>query len=286
MTIDYRATRNILVTTKGHAYDRERFVDMFDAIAAARPDLCWTHVEQPAINVFLKPETACDYAAIVFYDIPGLEIIGPQPPNARLHEPSGQWKIDFERLLEAGQPLIFLHHAICGWPAYPRYAEVIGGRYLFVPQEIDGVVHPDSGYVHDAPHFVYPVAEHPVTRGLEEGFELVGEPYLYEVFEDTVLPLMRCRYDFTVNGFYSTHLALQGKMHSREGWTPSPGSDLVVWARREKNSPIVYIQPGHDALSFDHPAFRRLLGNAIDWITGAEAREWARGAGAKGSGAG
>jgi trehalose utilization protein len=64
-------------------------------------------------------------------------------------------------------------------------------------------------------------------------------------------------------------------MYSRKDWVHPPGSDLVVWARREKNSPIVYIQPGHDALAFDHPGFRRLLGNAIDWATGPEARAWA-----------
>ena len=60
----------VLLITKGHAYDREPFYQLFDQPpvgASAR----WTHVEQPAAEVFFDPALAKDYDVFVFYDING-----------------------------------------------------------------------------------------------------------------------------------------------------------------------------------------------------------------------
>src|SRR5688572_3486061 len=60
----------ILLITKGHAYDREPFYQLFDQPpvgVSAR----WTHVEQPAAEVFFDPALAKDYDVFVFYDING-----------------------------------------------------------------------------------------------------------------------------------------------------------------------------------------------------------------------
>lgn len=275
MWIRYHAGRNLLVSPQGHPYDRGAFGRALDAVAKARPDLSWTQVDHPALGHVLHPDAIRDYSAILFYDLPGIELAGPN--GTVLHEPSPAFRASFEALLDAGMPMIFLHHAICGWPAWPRYAEVIGGRYLYRPQRINGVLHPDSGYVHHVRHRVEATGTHPVTAGLEAGFELTGELYLYEVFATDIVPLLRCPdYPFDRDHFYSSALALDGRRNARDGWEPGPGSDLLGWVRREKASPIVYLQPGHDAAAFDDPSFRRLLGNAIDWATSAEAAVWAR----------
>ena len=60
----------VLLITKGHAYDREPFYQLFDQPpvgASAR----WTHVEQPAAEIFFDPALAKDYDVFVFYDING-----------------------------------------------------------------------------------------------------------------------------------------------------------------------------------------------------------------------
>lgn len=280
--IRYHARRNILVSPRGHPYDRGAFGAALDGIAKTRPDLTWTQVDHPALERVLHPEAVRDYAAILFYDLPGIELAAPNGPV--LHEPSPVFRAHFESLLESGVPMIFLHHAICGWPTWSRYAEVIGGRYLYLPSLIDGELHPDSGYVHDVRHRLETVTPHPVTAGLESGFELTGELYLYEVVATDIVPLLRCPdYRFDREHFYSSALALHGRRNARDGWHPNPGSDLLAWARHEKASPIVYLQPGHDGATFSDPNFRRLLGNAIDWVTSPEAAARARSPGRSGA---
>ena len=49
-------------------------------------------------------------------------------------------------LLEAGQGFVFLHHALAGWPAWPGWAEVLGGRYHYAPASLRGRDWPDSGF--------------------------------------------------------------------------------------------------------------------------------------------
>src|SRR5262245_66552094 len=54
----------VLLITKGHPYDREPFYQLFD-----QPPLGttarWTHVEQPAAEVFFDPYNAKDYDVFV-----------------------------------------------------------------------------------------------------------------------------------------------------------------------------------------------------------------------------
>ena len=36
-------------------------------------------------------------------------------------------------LLTAGKGMVFLHHAIAGWPLWPEYGEVIGDAFFICP---------------------------------------------------------------------------------------------------------------------------------------------------------
>ena len=65
-------------------------------------------------------------------------------------------------------------------------------------------------------------------------------------------------------------------MHSREGWSHPAGSSLVGWVKSHRNSPIVYLQGGDDAVALGDGNYRRLVHNAIGWVASEEARAWAR----------
>ena len=74
------------------------------------------------------------------------------------------------------------------------------------------------------------------------------------------------------SNFYSAALAMQGEMNSNESWTHPKGSSLVAWVRWEKSSPIAYIQLGDGPSAYMDSNFRKLLNNAIDWVSSEEAK--------------
>ncbi len=270
--INYQGNNNLLVITKGHPFDKPAFFAMFDAMER----YTWTHVEQPAATHLFRSDVLGEYAAFVLYDLPGIQFRPGQAPE--FVEPPLAMRAGFEALLAGGQPFVFLHHAIAGWPCWDRYAEVIGGRYFYKAASYKGVWHEDSGYRHECRFSAEPVLDHPVTTGFEAGIEMIDELYLYDTFEAgdaDFLPLLRARYPFVDREFYSTREALAGRLYSNEGWSHKPGSDLIAWARRVGRSPIVYLQGGDGPAMYANAQFRRLLGNAIDWATGDAARAWA-----------
>ena len=267
--------KEILLITKGHPFQRDAFFQLFDAL----PGVVWTHVEQPAAQVFFEPKLAKPYDAFVLYDMPGIRFRNGAPPD--FLEPPASLERHIEELLESGFGLVFLHHAVAGWPAWPEYAEIVGGRFLYLPGELRGTPRQDSGYRHEVTHDVSVVADHPVTRGLPKTFPITDELYLYEVFEDDVVPLLRSSHEFVRDNFYSAaKVVREGKMFSNDGWQHESGSNLVGWVKHYRNSPIVYLQCGDDPRAYDNPNFRTLLGNAIEWVSSAEARDWARGSNA------
>ena len=263
--------KEILLITKGHPFQRGPFFELFDAL----PGVSWTHVEQPAAQVFFDPKLAKPYDAFVLYDMPGIRFRTGAPPD--FLEPPGDFVRNFEELLEQGFGLVFLHHAIAGWPAWPEYAEIVGGRFLYLPGSLRGSARQDSGYRHEVTHQVRVVADHPVTRGMPEMFSITDELYLHEVFEDDVVPLLRSDHAFVRDNFYSAaKVVREGKMFSNDGWEHSPGSNLIGWVKHYRNSPIVYLQCGDDPRAYGNPQFRTLLANAIAWASSPEARDWAR----------
>ena len=254
--------REILLVTKGHPYEREPFYDVFEQM----PDVNWTLAEQPAAQALFNIDEAQAYDAFVCYDMPGIEFRADGPPV--FTEPSARYKKHFLALLEAGHGFVFLHHAIAGWPAWPEYAEIIGGRFLYLPAQLRGAACQDSGYRHGITHNVSVVADHPVTAGVPAQFEITDELYLYEVFADDVEPLLASDYDFVRDNFYSAAKVVnEGKMFDNEGWEHAPGSNLIGWTRTFGNSRIVYLQCGDDPVAYANPHFQKLLSNAIAWVS-------------------
>lgn len=267
--IDYHPETRVLVSVKGHPYPRDAFFGMLESL----PGMTFTAVEQPASQAFFSPAGAADWDAFLLYDMPGIDF-STQPP--RLVAPPPAFVEGFLDLLEQGCGFVFLHHAIAGWPLWPEYADIVGGRFLYVPGELRKRQCPDSGYRHDVTYRASVEVEHPVTAGVERGFPLTDELYLYEVFEEDVIPLLRSDYCFDRDHFYSAAEAGLGRMYSNDGWEHSPGSNLVGWVKHYRNSPIVYLQPGDGETAYNSPQFRQLLGNALAWVASDAARCWAR----------
>ena len=253
---------NIALMTKGHPYEREPFCAMFDTM----PGVDWCLVEQPAAQALFDPEHARQFDAFVLYDMPGIRFRDGAPPE--FETPSASLKQNLQALLEQGHGFVFLHHAIAGWPAWPEYADLIGGRFNYLPATLRGCATQDSGYRHGVTHTVRVVDNHPVTQGLPAEFQITDELYLYEVFEDDIHPLLISEHEFVSENFYSAaKVVVEGKMYDNEGWHHDPGSNLIGWTRTPGNNRIVYLQCGDDPAAYANPHFRQLIANAIAWVS-------------------
>jgi type 1 glutamine amidotransferase len=168
--------------------------------------------------------------------------------------------------------LVFLHHALAGWPAWPGWAEVLGGRYHYAPAELRGEPWPDSGFRYAQYTARVIDRHHPVCAGVDD-FKLDDELYCCPVFADDVIPLLRA--DAPGGPFRETYREVLGTPGPGPAWQHPAPSDLIGWAKSAGRSPVVYIQPGDGPDTFGRSAYRRLVGNALAWVSSAEARSWA-----------
>ncbi len=261
--------KKVLLVTRGHPFARDPFYQIFEA----NEHIEYAAVEHPAAQYMFNPEFASNFDCYVMYDMPGIQFNPGGPPS--FIDPPQFYKDGVMAMLEAGFPLVIMHHTCAAWPAWPEWSEIVGSHFLYKPMKSRGIDKPDSGYIIDVPHTVSPAIDHPITAGIEP-FELVDEVYLAEVFEDSVTPLFTSNYEFTKENFYSADLALKGQMNSNEGWEHDPGSNLVGWIKTYKNSPIVYLQFGDGPATYGNPIFRKILQQAIDWACSDEAKAWAQ----------
>ena len=260
-TIKYGEPLNVLVAVKGHPFDRNALGAVFEEMEGVQASF----VDQPAAGRMMNPDAMAGFDALVLYDMPGIDFRAADGPG--FVEPEPQVKAGFRALLESGMGVVALHHAIAGWPAWPEYADWLGGRFLYQPAVLRGEQTLDSGYRHEVAYEAQAVAAgHPVLEGVPDRFPLRDELYLYEVFEADVQPLLRARHAFTRDNFYSAAQAIAGRMFSNEGWDHPPGSDLIGWTRQVLGSRLVYLQPGDGPETYDNPHYRRLVRNAIAWV--------------------
>lgn len=102
-----------LLITGGHAFERDPFFQMIGALCEPAPGtkINWTHVEHPAAEALLHSVGAGRFDVIVWYDMPGVTFTNASPPFAQV-DPTAAYKAAFMALLDAGKPMVFLHHAI------------------------------------------------------------------------------------------------------------------------------------------------------------------------------
>ncbi len=249
-----------LVVTGGHPFEAKPFFDVFDDI------------EGISYSRATAPERGHD--VVVFYDMPGLAFTRSDPP-VELIQPTAQQRQVIRDLCSDGTGLVFLHHAIAGWPAWAGYAHLIGGRFHYAPGELgptgqQPIRYPASGYLFEIEHTIEVLApDHPVCAGLGESFTLTDELYCFPVLTETVTPLMRTTFDTADSSkFFSADLAIRGRLNSNRGWSHPEGSDLVAWTKTSGDSSVVYLQFGDGPQTYADPAFRKVLTNAIGWTAG------------------
>lgn len=267
-----RAPR-LLVVTGGHPFEREPFLAVFDAIAPG----AWRHAEQPAAADLLNPDGCADIEVVVLYDMPGIRFTRTEPPTETAM-PSPEVQGGLRALLAQGKGMVFLHHAVAGWPAWEEYAHIVGGRFHYQPASLNGVRYPDSGYRFDVTHRVDVVdPSHPICEGLGEGFTITDELYLFPVLIDEVVPLLRTTFAVDEPSLFSSaDLAIRGRRESNDGWTHPAGSNLVGWVKHAGNSPVAYLQFGDGPDTYADANYRRVLSNAVAWASSDEAHAWAR----------
>src|SRR5262245_31781021 len=116
--------------------------------------------------------------------------------------------------------------------------------------------------------------QHPITQGLGDGFDVVDEPYLCPMAEDSVHPLMRSSLD-PVDASFKGFNPEGGPDKYANGWRHPRGSNLVAYTKTAGKSPVVYIQPGHDSDTYKNLMYRKLLLNSIRWAASKDAKTWA-----------
>jgi type 1 glutamine amidotransferase len=263
--IDYHAGIRALVAVRGHPFDRTAFATLFEDMTG----ISATMVDQPAAALLMNPAGMRDFDVLVLYDMPGLDFAAADRPGHVAPDPA--LIAGFEALLTEGKGIVALHHALAGWPAWPGFAEHLGGRFLYRPGVLRDIACLDSGYCHDVAYDAVASGDHPVVAGLPSRFPMADELYLAEIFEESVTPLLRADTSFTRDDFWSASHAVAGRMYCRDDWDHPPGSNLIGWTKRAINSPLVYLQPGDGPPTYANPNYRRLVENAIRWVV-AEAR--------------
>ena len=135
---------------------------------------------------------------------------------------------DYRRYVEQGGALLSVHAGNTGEAqTSPEWCDFVGNSFIS---------HPARCEVH-----VYPVKEHPITRGVT-GFTEVDEHYeLGDISEDAEVFL--------------------------ESVSSKGGTQVAGYARRLGNGKLCVLTPGHTADVWNDTSFVTLFKNAIDWCT-------------------
>lgn len=142
------------------------------------------------------------------------------------------------KLTGEGKPFLFLHHSLVSYQDWPEFEKIVGGRYIQKSPDIP--LKEQSTYRHDVWVDINIVdSQHFVTSGINK-FRLFDEVYGNYRFSPEVIPLLK---------------------------TNHPESSPVIgWINRYNSSVIVYLQPGHDHHAFESEPYRRLIGQAINYL--------------------
>jgi type 1 glutamine amidotransferase len=214
----------VLLTYGGHGFQQEPFFAMFDAL----PGVACTKAPLPEKADLLKPGLQQDFDVIVMYDM--VRAISPAQQEA------------FVALLKEGIGLVSLHHNIGAHRGWDEFPKIIGGKWIFQPQVIDGTTNEKSVWAHGQDmHIKITDPDHPITKGLSN-FDIHDETY---------------------GKFYTSpkvRVLIQ---------TDHPKNDPeIAWVHQYGNSRVCYFMLGHDSKSWGNPAFPEILNRCIRWAAG------------------
>lgn len=254
-------TRELIVLSGGHPYEAEPFA----ALLASLDGWQVTHLMHPEAENLIGQGRAADADVLLFYDMPGYTFADGTVTS---RPPAEAFRRAIRARFDAGRGAVAMHHALAGWADWPEWGELLGGRFLYQSGDVRGKRVLDSGYRHDVSYEAEVVADHPITAGLPARFPVTDEVYLAQVFTDDIQPLIRARYDFVRDNFYSSAAAVAGRMFANDGWQHPPGSDCVAWVMEARNAPLVYLQFGDGPETYANPHVRMLLANALGFVAG------------------
>lgn len=147
-------------------------------------------------------------------------------------------RTNLRAFLEAGKGVVSIHHSIVDYTAWPWFNEaVIGGKYY--EKAVEG--NPASVYKEGVEFIALPTAagaRHPVTSGIGP------------------IPV----HDEVYKGMWHSP-GIQVLMETDHPLNDRP----VVYTGVHPKARSVYIQMGHSASTHRHPAYRKLVHNAILW---------------------
>ena len=144
--------------------------------------------------------------------------------------PEGKSRACIEHLLDSGQPIFVLHHALLNYRENQWWGEIIGL--------------PDRRFTADIWLGSYQVnvnQDHPASVGINS----------FEIYDET-FAMGDCSDDCDV-------LLTTSKEHSMH---------TLAWTRVHGNSRVFCLQLGHDPKSWQNPAFRTAVQNGIRWCAG------------------
>ena len=144
---------------------------------------------------------------------------------------------DMQALFEVGKGVVFLHHALGSCAEITEYGFMVGGHARFGS---DDPTKTTTKYLHDTSyraHIEDPT--NPITAGMSD-FDVHDEVYS--------------------NYFVSSnaHILLTTD-------NPNSGRQLA-WTWNYKNSRVVYIELGHNHVTYENPNYRRMVERAILWV--------------------
>ena len=206
----------VLLITGGHDFDRNAFFQLLNDLQG----MTFTEVKHPVANDYFLGNKTEDFDVILFYDM--------------VQDISQAQREGFEKLVEKGIGLVFLHHSIVSYPDWDYYKNAVGGRYHAKGPKA-------SNYTHEVDFNAAIVARtHPVLKGLED-FEVFDEIYGNVEISESVNPLLK---------------------------TDHPDSmPYLAWSQElNPHSRSVYIQPGHGPEVFSLTPFQQLLKQALTWV--------------------
>ncbi|MGA8151350.1 MAG: ThuA domain-containing protein [Terriglobales bacterium] len=146
---------------------------------------------------------------------------------------------DLHLLMEEGKGVVFLHHALGSCDANPEYGYLVGGRARFDSEDSKATLSQFKADTSYRAHIEDP--DNPITAGMGD-FDVTDEVYS-NYFVDT-----------------DSHVFLTTD-------NPNSGRQLA-WTSQYKKSRVVYIQLGHNHVTYENPNYRRLVERSILWVSG------------------
>jgi type 1 glutamine amidotransferase len=210
----------VAVVTGGHAFDVPNFYQLFRQLPGI--DAYPQHIDHFASS----PEEVRDsYDVLVFY---GMDQGIPEGEGRRA---AGNPRAAIERVVQRGQGIVILHHALLAWEKWDLWNQLIGfdnrnfrykeGLQLKIQVADDG---------------------HAVTQGVSD-FEIADEGYV-------------------LHGDYDGQGTVLLTVDHKDAMPQ------VGWARKHDKCRIFCLALGHDNQSWTNPAFRNVLRNGIMWSAG------------------